>query len=192
MCTFFAKTFLEIAVYTWADPGFFLGGGALVSCSTSTPINHIVFFFCRIPVVLENRRSSQGGVRTPCTLPLDPPLDRGGSRIFLGGDALVSCSTSTPINHIVFFFLQNTSCIRKPQVISGGVRTPCTLPLDPPLIHQATWPHFSKQRHQLEARVLLFFFFFFYKTLICLLKKKEKLLPSPGIFNLGVSNFSVQ
>ena len=57
-----------------ADPGFFLGGGALVSCSTSTPINHIVFF-CRIPVVLENRRSSQGGgVRTPCTLPLDPPL----------------------------------------------------------------------------------------------------------------------
>ena len=28
-----------------ADPGFFLGGGALVSCYTSTPINHIVFFF---------------------------------------------------------------------------------------------------------------------------------------------------
>ena len=27
-----------------ADPGFFLGGGALVSCSTSTPTNHIVFF----------------------------------------------------------------------------------------------------------------------------------------------------
>ena len=27
-----------------ADPGFFLGGGALVSRSTSTPINHIVFF----------------------------------------------------------------------------------------------------------------------------------------------------
>ena len=49
---------------------FFLGGGALVSCSTSTPINDIVFFFCRIPVVLENRRSSRGGVRTPCTLPL--------------------------------------------------------------------------------------------------------------------------
>ena len=58
-----------------ADPGFFLGGGALVSCSTSTPINHS-FFFCRIPVVLENRKSSQGGVRTPCTLPLDPPLSR--------------------------------------------------------------------------------------------------------------------
>ena len=40
---------------------YFLGGGALVSCSTSTPINHIVFFFGRIPVVLENCRSSQGG-----------------------------------------------------------------------------------------------------------------------------------
>ena len=33
-------------------------------------------FFCRIPVILENRRSSLGGVRTPCTLPLDPPLGR--------------------------------------------------------------------------------------------------------------------
>ena len=34
------------------------------------------FFFRRIPVVLENRRSSQArrGLRTPCTLPLDPPL----------------------------------------------------------------------------------------------------------------------
>ena len=34
---------------------FFSGGGALVSCSTSPPINHIAFL-CRIPVVLENRR----------------------------------------------------------------------------------------------------------------------------------------
>ena len=49
----------------------------------------------------------------------------------LGGGALVP---STPINRIVFF-LQNTSCIRKPQVISGGggLRTPYTLPVDPPL-----------------------------------------------------------
>ena len=30
--------------HTGADPGFFLGGGALVSCSTSTPINHSFFF----------------------------------------------------------------------------------------------------------------------------------------------------
>ena len=42
---------------------------------------------------------------------------------FLGGGVLVSCSTSTTIYHI---FLggegggQNTSCIRKPRVISGG------------------------------------------------------------------------
>ena len=59
-----------------AAPGFFLGGGALVPCSTSTPINRIFFFFGRIPVVLENCRSSQGGrgVRTPCTLSLDPSL----------------------------------------------------------------------------------------------------------------------
>ena len=60
-----------------ADPGFFfLGGGALISYSTSTPINHIVFsFFCRVPIVLENRMSSRGREgRTPCTLPLDPPL----------------------------------------------------------------------------------------------------------------------
>ena len=55
-------------IITGADPGFFLGGGALVSCSTSTPINHIVFFFSRIPVVLENRRSSRGGAH-----PLHPP-----------------------------------------------------------------------------------------------------------------------
>ena len=54
------RSVTEIAPKSGADPGFFLGGGALVSCSTSTPINHIVFF-CRIPVVLENRRSSQGG-----------------------------------------------------------------------------------------------------------------------------------
>ena len=50
----------------------FLGGGALVSCSNSTPINHIVFF-CRIPVVLENRRSSQGGGGGGGAHPLHPP-----------------------------------------------------------------------------------------------------------------------
>ena len=51
---------------------------------------------------------------------------------FLGGGALVSCSTSTPINHIVVFFLQNTSCIRKPQVISPGVGGGGAHPLHPP------------------------------------------------------------
>ena len=31
----------QVLSKTGADPGFFLGGGALVSCFTSTPINHI-------------------------------------------------------------------------------------------------------------------------------------------------------
>ena len=55
--------------------------------------------------------------------------------VFLGGGALVSCSTSTPINHsYYFFFLQNTSCIRKPQVISrgGGGGGGAAHPLHPP------------------------------------------------------------
>ena len=66
----------------------------------------------------------------------------GGSGADPGGGARVCCSTSTPINHIVVF-LQNTSCIRKLQVIAGGgggvhtpntpPHTPYTLPLDPPL-----------------------------------------------------------
>ena len=59
--------------FAGADPGFFLGGGALVSCSTSTPINHIVFFG-RIPVVLENRRSSRGRCAPPAPSPLGPLL----------------------------------------------------------------------------------------------------------------------
>ena len=49
---------------------------------------------------------------------------------FLGGGALVSYSTSTPINYIVF--LQNTSCTRKLQVISGGVCTPHNPPRSAP------------------------------------------------------------
>ena len=58
-----------------ADPGFFLGGGALVPCSTSTPINHIVFFFAEYQLYQKTAGHLRGrGVRTPCTLPLDPPL----------------------------------------------------------------------------------------------------------------------
>ena len=69
---------------------------------------------------------------------------------FLGGGALVSCSTSTPINHIVFF-LQNTSCIRKPQVIQGGVSTPCTLPLI--VVIKQSRPNIRMERHR--VRILL-------------------------------------
>ena len=53
-----------------------------------------------------------------------------------GGGALVSCSTSTPINHIVFFSFwaeYRTSCIRKPQVILGrGGGGGVAQPLHPP------------------------------------------------------------
>ena len=63
-------------------------------------------------------------------------LDKGGSRIFFRRGCtrlLLYFNTNKPHS---FFFLQNTSCIRKPQVISGrgGVCTPCTLPLDLPLL----------------------------------------------------------
>ena len=47
----------------------------LLYFNTNKP--HSFFFFCRIPVVLENCRPSQGrggGVCTPCTLPLGLPL----------------------------------------------------------------------------------------------------------------------
>ena len=60
--------------------------------------------------------------------------NRGGSRIFFrrGCTRLLLCFNT---NKSHSFFLQNTNCIRKPQVISGrgggGMRTPCTLPLDP-------------------------------------------------------------
>ena len=71
---------------------FFFGGGVLVSCSTLTPIYHIVFFCCRIPVVLENCRSSRGegggAVRTPCTLPPDPPLNHHNVRYFSGDNVM--------------------------------------------------------------------------------------------------------
>ena len=60
--------------------------------------------------------------------------NRGGSGIFFRDGCtrlLLYFNTNKPHR----FFWQNTSCIRKPQVISGGggLRTPCTLPLDLPL-----------------------------------------------------------
>ena len=68
-------------------------------------------------------------------------LCRGGSRIFFRWGCtclLLYFNTNQPHG----FFMQSTSCIRKPQVISGGgggegVHTPCTLPLDPPLLWAA-------------------------------------------------------
>ena len=62
---------------------------------------------------------------------------KGGSRIFFRRGCtrlLLYFNTNKPHS----FFWQNTSCIRKPQVISGGggVRTSSTLPLDPPPLSQ--------------------------------------------------------
>ena len=55
--------------HTGADPGFFLGGGALVSCS-STSINHIVCFFAEYQLYYKTAGRLRGwGVRTP----LHPP-----------------------------------------------------------------------------------------------------------------------
>ena len=64
-----------------ADPGFFLGGGALVS--SIKPHS----FFCRIPVVLENCRSS-----------LDSPM---------GSDGIMSQILFTDVKIIYLFSVLN-------------------------------------------------------------------------------------
>ena len=68
-----------------------------------------------------------------------------------------SCSPSGNTNKPhSFFSLQNTTCTRKPQVISvggGGVRTPGTLPLDPLLRQQ------SRSQKELRGLFLLFYLF---------------------------------
>ena len=71
-----------------------------------------------------------------------PGADPG---FFLGGGALVSCSTSTPINHILFS--QNTSCIRKPQVIS-----------DPPLETNYTSLAYAKSLFSILLTILIIVF----------------------------------
>ena len=69
------------------DPGFFFRRGCtrlLLYFNTNKPHG---FFFCRIPVVLDYRRSSQeggGGVRSYCNLPLDPPLRAIGKELSSG------------------------------------------------------------------------------------------------------------
>ena len=75
----------------------------------------------------------------------ETPL-RSGSRFFLRRVTLAN-------------LIQNTSCIRKPQVISWGegVRTPCSLPLNPPLplhLHPAckTGFIFSRSEERRSAR----------------------------------------
>ena len=120
---------------TGADPRFILGGVALVSCSTSTPISHIVFFFCRIPVVLENLRSSRGGGRggcVPCTLPLDPPLfQKPYDSVW--HDGLLSKLIHNKIGWRLFGLLSEKCVIRSGDKRTNffsfdrGVRQGCTL-----------------------------------------------------------------
>ena len=65
---FIQKNTLKVVKYPGADPGFFLGGvtdSSLALRSTSESC-----FYCRISVVLENRRSSRGGGGWA---PLHPP-----------------------------------------------------------------------------------------------------------------------
>ena len=62
------KTIYAVCYETGADPGFFWGRGALVSCSTSTPINHIVFFWQNTSCIRNPRVISGGGAH-----PLHPP-----------------------------------------------------------------------------------------------------------------------
>ena len=90
-----------------------------------------------VPAKQKNRQSAKTNPRknfvphTVCMVRTG--VDPG---FFLGGGALISCSTPTPRNHIVFFW-QNTSCIRKPQDISvsgggGGGAPPAPPPPKPP------------------------------------------------------------
>ena len=65
--------FLKLFLFT------FIRGGTRIllrrGCITMSKERRNCLFFRRMLVVLESRGSSQGGgVRTPCTLPLDPPL----------------------------------------------------------------------------------------------------------------------
>ena len=73
---------------TRADPRFFLGGCTRLLLYFNTNKRHSFFFFCRIPVELENRRSSQGGCASPAPSPqirpcCNSPILRVANPIFL-------------------------------------------------------------------------------------------------------------
>ena len=79
------------------------------SCSSQVCARHICLLLPFNHLINKTRYLClKGHVHTK----LDSPSGEDPG-FFLGGGALVSCSTS-------FFFLQDTSCIRKPQVISRG------------------------------------------------------------------------
>ena len=62
--------YVTVIVRSRADPGFFLGGCALVSCSTSTPINHVVFFLAEYQLYQKTAGHLRGGRGAH---PLHPP-----------------------------------------------------------------------------------------------------------------------
>ena len=76
----------------------------------------------------------------------EPGDSRGGSRIFLGGGALVSCMLYFNTNTRIPVVLQNRRSSRRGGG-GVGVRTRCTLPLDPPLDRKlgkrTTWEVYS-------------------------------------------------
>ena len=95
---------------TGADPGFFLGGGALVSCSTSTPINHI-----RKPQVIP------GGAH-----PLHPPHRSAAAKA-----ARTTKSSQTLVDHVI---------TNLPRPVTHTDVLPCTLVSD----HDASYVFFNQ------------------------------------------------
>ena len=68
-----------------ADPGLFLGGGALVSCSTSTPINLIVFFFsAEYQLYQKTAGHLRGGAHPLHPPPRSAPVGKENRSLFLG------------------------------------------------------------------------------------------------------------
>ena len=58
---------------TGADPGFFLGG-VVVPLRNDVTDGEVKKFKSEYVYTKKKASSQGGGVRTPCTLPLDPPL----------------------------------------------------------------------------------------------------------------------
>ena len=73
--------------------------------------NKLHSFFCRIPVVLENRRSSQGGCAPPAPSPLDPPLQQepvsSANDVFHLPKLLMSCHQTSKMPSRIFGGLQS-------------------------------------------------------------------------------------
>ena len=110
-------------------------------------------------------------------------LDKGGSRMFFRRGCtrlLLYFSTNKPHS---FFFLQNTSCIRKPQVISGrgGVH-----PLHPPLRSAPAWMVFHTNPCKFwNFQTVIKSFPYTFKGSNCLLWIKRRFEPSNAYGNIS-------